>query len=378
MHLRRKVRIDIKLRTELIHNLLSKILTRDISVHELNKFISYCQAISKTCVIYEIRHGRLNLDQALSSKDQLDSFALDCIADLFARDDENDLFLFRRVFEHHFSETDVTPEMTTIKLRTLISSRVHQALISLFSRVDHGGWNIWRNLSLVTTRNKDIQEFSYLTKCYYFFNDKSREGAAPESLSPNGEKVCDELLSDWLRISLKENKGMPRVILNVFQILKKHPEYQQFLERGRLYYFLKRELNISYTDGSEIDTLTSQSGPGEEGNFFQSQGALAVSLKRYVIEMLDARYIEKGKISEQLSQKYLNILELYFSDLISDGYVDKLQSYVETCQHQHLLNDEWLQHRARLEYLIRLGKKWLQENLNSDEFLRASQMNVYS
>ncbi len=77
---------------------------KEISISELNQFIAYCQALSKTSLIHEIRHGRLNLDQSLSNQNQLDDFALDCIADLFARDRDNDLFLLRRVFEHQISE----------------------------------------------------------------------------------------------------------------------------------------------------------------------------------------------------------------------------------------------------------------------------------
>ena len=328
-------------------------------------------------MIHEIQHGRLNLDQSLSSQDQLDDFALDCIADLFARDKKGDLYLLRRVFEPKIIEIRKSPQSALILLRKLISSRVHQSLISLFSRVDQGGWKIWRNLSLVTKRNPHIHEFSYMSNCYLYCDKQSIHSSVPDGLNPCGTVLPDELLSDWLQMNLKDHYGLPQAILGVFDKLNQELEYRQFLERGRLFHALKQHLNVSYIDIEEIETLGSWEAERTRGNGSSTTQQLIPQINSYISSEILSKYVRKGKITNELSDQYKNILDIYFSDLISDGFVEKLQKYVIHTEHAELMNGEWLLHRGRLEYMIKLGKEWLREQIKSDEISTEQKVRVY-
>ena len=369
---------SIDFRSEKLIELIQKILDGVVTTPELNLFISYCQAFSKTSLINEIQHGRLNLDQSLSSQHELDDFALDCIADLFARDENEDLFLLRRVFESKLEEFYSTPSSAVPTLRKLIASRVHQSLISLFSRIDQGGWKIWRNLSLVTKRHPDLHEFTYLTNCYLYYDASGGGFETPDKLNPEGKSIPDELISDWLQTSLKEHYGLPQVIANTFLKLQSHSEYSQFIARARLYNLLKEHLNISYLDVGEIEALASNTANPSTQDAVPNQTEVSIALTAYLKGELHAKYVCKGKIEEPLCQEYFAILELYFSDLLSDGFVEKLQQYLELTGTNHLMNGEWLNHRGRLEYLIKLGKNWLREQLDLGEFSTHSKMRVYN
>ena len=110
-------------------------------------FTAIAKAYAKTHLKREIGRGRLDLAKSLVDQSQLDSFAVDCIAELFARDDSGSYFILERFFRDCMRDNRLEPINLTIRLRGLIESRVHQSLIALFSRVDSGGFKLWRNLS---------------------------------------------------------------------------------------------------------------------------------------------------------------------------------------------------------------------------------------
>jgi len=357
--------------------LIHKIIANDISASELNRFVAFCQAVSKTSLIHEMQLGRLNLDQSLSSQNQLDDFAIDCIGDLFARNESGELYLIKRVFESKIDIINASPQSVVIQLRKLICSRVHQSLISHFSRVDQGGWKIWRNLSLVTKRSPHIHEFKYLSNSYFYLNGKIEIKDAPQGLNPNGSILPDSILSDWLQESLKEHYGLPQAIQAVFKILKTRREYRQFLERGRLFYALKQHLNISYVDISEMETLNIGETGVEDLDSEKYHSTLNAGVNAFISEELLAKYIEKGKISPELSSRYAGILNMYFTDLIADGNVDKLQRYLALTSNEELMDAKWLLHRGRLEYMIKLGKSWLRDQIKSEKIPTSGEVRVY-
>lgn len=366
----------MEFRAEKLRDLLKKITTNRISIRDLNLFIAYCQALSKTTLIHQIQNGRLNLDQSLTSQFQLDDFALDCIADLFARNDRGEYFLIKRAFALRMDEIEESAQAAPVILRKLIASRVHQSLISLFSSVDQGGWKILRNLTLVPKRHPHIHEFSYLSNTFFFYSEIKQEQDVPGCLNPNGLEVSDEVLSDWLQTNLKEHYGMPQTIAGVFQNLSENSEYRQFLERGRLYHTLKTHLNLTYSDMGEMESLGGGVAIGLTNEVSVSPNELIHNVHQHLTTEIISTYVTKGKINSDLGRKYSKILELYFSDLISDGFVEKLQQYLSLTENQDLMNGEWLLHRGRLEYMIKLGKSWLQEQLKADEIPTKSDMRL--
>lgn len=363
-----KVELPIEFRAEKLYSLIRKILTQRIATQELNLFIAYCQALAKTCLIHEMQRGRLNIDQSLSSQDQLEDFALDTIADLFARNKGGDYYLLRRVFEPKLEQLNQSPASTTIELRKLISSRVHQSLVSLYSQVDRDGWKIWRNLSLVTTRSAQIHDFTSLNNHYLYSDKQDKPLSIPGDLNPNGESLPDSLLSEWLQYHLKKRYGLPQVLLGVFTDLSAWPEYQQFIERSRLFHMLQQHMNISYADIEDIETLSPISSNQVEDEFAEITQPAIAQITSFITEKLQGKYLGKGKISMALFDQYRSILTLYFTDLISDGHVERLQKYLSLTNTESLHQHDWLIHRGRLEYMIKLGKLWLRDKIYADDF----------
>jgi len=325
-------------------------------------------------VIHEIQQGRLNLAQSLSSQDQIDDFSLDCIADLFARDAHNDFYLLKRVFDPQLAAIILDPPTVFIVLRKLISSRVHQSLIALFSSVDRGGWKIWRNLSLVSKRADCIREFGYMSVTYLYSIQAGSASQIPEDLNPNGLVLEDELLSEWIMLALKENYGLPKVVQAVFKTLSEHDEYQQFIDRGRIFHSLVQHQNISYTDIGDMELASADMWEGDPAGMEINTDQMVNAVQGYIQDQLQAKYLEKGKIDAGICQQYTKVLDIYFSDLLCDGYVDKLNSYVDIAQAGDLSNGEWLLHRGRLEYMIKLGKDWLRSRIEAEEILTQPRM----
>ncbi len=359
-----------------VHQLILKILQQEHSHAELNQFIGICQALSKVCLIHEIQNGRLDLDQSLIGPGQLDSFALDCIADLFARDDSGDLFLLRRFFEPQLDCLTREPLSSLPALRQLICSRVHQSLIALFCKVDIGGGKIWRNLSLVSKRDPEIKEFNFINAQYYYFAEAGRSENPPSSLNPCAEPIPDEILKSHLQEALHKHYGLPQVVRTVLMDIRNNPEYQHFISKGQLYSLLKQLTNISKLELEDIENqLVSHTEQIDSCELSRYNIPIA-TLTAHLSEITSRKYLEKGKIDSSQSQHYLQLLELYFSDLVSDGFVEKLPHYVVLTRSQVLMNGQWQLHRGRLEYLIKLGKSWLQNYVESQGFLKTSRMNL--
>ena len=366
----------VSFRPEVVHQLILKVLQQKLTPGELNQFIAICQALSKVSLIHDIQNGRLNLNHSLIGPKQLDDFALDCIADLFARDDQGDLFLLRRFFEPQLDCLTRDPSSSLPTLRQLIRSRVHQSLIALFCKVDIGGGKIWRNLSLVTKRDPEIKEFQFIHTLYYYFAETGKLEHPPSSLNPCGEPVPDEILVSQLQDALHEHYGLPQVIRAVLMANRENPHYQHFISRGQLYHLLKQLTNISQLEMEDIENQLVSQADEIDGSELTRFNIPIATLTAHLAEITHSKYHEKGKIDAIQSLHYQQLMELYFSDLVSDGFVEKLPHYVELTGSQILMNGQWRLHRGRLEYLIKLGKSWLQNYVEGQGFLKNSKMKL--
>jgi len=362
--------------SEVVHQLILKLFHQELTPGELNQFIATCQALSKVSLIHEIQNGRLNLNHSLIEPTQLDDFALDCIADLFARDDQGDLFLLRRFFEPQMDCLTRDPSSSLPALRQLIRSRVHQSLIALFCKVDIGGGKIWRNLSLVSKRDPEIKEFRFLNTLYYYFTESGKLEDPPSSLNPFGQPVPDEILVSQLQDALHEHYGLPQVVRAVLIDNRKNPHYQHFISRGQLYNLLKQLTNISQVELEDIENRLISQTDGTDGAGLTQYNIPIATLTAHLAEITRTKYHEKGKIDASQSHHYQQLMELYFTDLVSDGFVEKLPHYVKLTGSQILMSGQWPLHRGRLEYLIKLGKSWLQNYVEGQGFLKNSKMKL--
>ena len=364
--------------TKRVLKLINKIVSGDFTTSELNLFILYCQSFSKACLITEINHGRLDLNHSLIGQDQMDDFALDCIADLFARDTDAQLYLIKRFFEPQLEDLSKTPERVIPILRKLIASRVHQSLVALFSRIDQGGWKIWRNLSLASKRQPRIREFSHLGRVYMFYADEDENIQLPEGLNPQSKPIPDEVLLDWLQASLKNTYGLPQTVATILEDLRSQKTYQQFVSRGHVYYLLKELLNINSTEVEELDALVATDLSPVDSDIHNETFITVEDVHLYLHIELHCRYKDKGKINADVCESYHAILTLYFSDLINDGSVERLPKYLSLAGKTKLETGEWDIHRGRLEYMIKLGKSYIREILESHDIPSNSEMRVYT
>lgn len=362
--------------TTKVLKIIKQIVNDNVELAELNWLIFYCQALSKSCLISEIQFGRLDLNHSLINQDQIDDFALDCIADLFARNDQEKYFLLIRFFEPQIDSLTQTPERILPVLRKLISSRVHQSLITHFSKVDQGGWKIWRNLNLATKRQPRLNEFTFLNQSYIFLDHHVNPENTQDRLNPRVNPIPDDQLSNLFLDCFKTVYGLPQILIKVLEEIRTHSDYQQFLSRSQVYKVLKDLLNINYMDVEEIDTLMSFETSPDETQQELSAGVKGSEIHRYVSDQLNARYLDKGKIDKTLFKSYYAVLKLYFSDLIEDGFTERLPKYLDTCGSKNLESDDWLLHRGRLEYIIKLGKSHIRELIKADDFSNNIEMRV--
>ncbi len=198
----------------------------------------------------------------------------------------------------------------------------------------------------------------------------------PDSLNPCAEVIPDEILRSWLQDAINGHHGLPKVVRTVLVAIRTNPDYQHFISRGQLYNLLKQLTNISQLDVEDLENqLVSNTDTSSDSELTRYNIPLTC-LTDHLAETTLNKYLEKGKINASQSRHYQKLLNLYFSDLVSDGFVEKLPHYVELTGSQILMNGQWHIHRGRLEYLIKLGKSWLQSWISEQGFLKESQMKL--
>ena len=135
-------------------------------------------------------------------------------------------------------------------------------------------------------------------------------------------------------------------------------------------------MNITFADIEDFENLSPVSSDSLEDGFAEIYEPIIKQATDFIEKKLTDKYLDKGKICTILFEQYIRILTLYFSDLICDGHVERLQKYTVLTRTESLQEEDWLIHRGRLEYMIKLGKLWLRDKMNADEFSKEFNMRL--
>jgi len=126
------------------------------------------------------------------------------------------------------------------------------------------------------------------------------------------------------------------------------------LPRSTLHHGLRQILELcNYNQRkNDADDIFSQSLISE------SNGEVLQLLMKELASQIQHSYSHKPFFNEQISEYYLKLANQYFSDLLEDGFTEKLPQYWKNIALRDLKYED---HKNRLEYLIHLGKEKLKK-----------------
>ncbi len=336
--------------------LIQKITLGGYSQFELSEFVAQCLKISEGYLKYQEITGKRIRDRNHRNEQELRDLAMDCIATLFTLNERNEYVQFRRYFGPYIdSRAKLNDEELLVMLRRMVIKKTKQELSRIFKERDPEGAKISRNIDVAIKGAIDIDIASRGGVKYISFSQFEGDVKSDKPLFP-----ADELVREVLT-EVGPSYPVVEIIRKTLDVLSEHVEYRQCVSRNVVARII-REVKVPRE--VELDKAARkyevEDEPHDRIDYEQARQTTLIRLQRKVDE-----YVEQGKLSRELAQIYYNALADIIEDVGSGGryssesYFKALRKYLP-----HLTRDVYVQeHRTILEYLGKLVKKFLRENL---------------
>ncbi len=322
------------LRTSLTH-----ILAHSHTKSELNHLIKVCHTLALIFLQHKV--SEINRDLRFHSLNNSD-IAFDCIADLFQQSDDGGLVRLEVYFQGIDIQNSSDEELLS-HLRRLVFSKVNQSIFRIYNESDPSLGKIIRNIKLAV---QSIHNFEIVNR----FDEIC--------ITPSG---CDSLehlpqlergdIENHLRSDKHGGGTIPQQLAHLSLCLRQQSSFSRLVPVVGVALAIRSlsqnqiEPTVFTVNDNHLDTL-------------DSLALIRRACSKTHGETKPA-YVGKGKITEDIFEKYFNVIEEHIVNRLvhnnGEGYsfYKGLQSYVPE------LNEEEYRrtHKSKLEYLARLTYK---------------------
>jgi hypothetical protein len=323
-----------------LRDLLLEVVGGSPSNSSISALCRRCQALASAFLFSLLRKGSLRLSECgISPRD----VAIDCIADLFAMDENGHLVQIERYFAGIDISTSSTEELLG-HLRRLVFSSVNRGLFRIYNEIDPVAGKILRNVKLAL-------QAPALFKIVEHVGEPWIVPTAVETLE-HLPAYSDEELARDLSLATRGKVSTPELLASLSLILRSQNIRRRSVRLMSVVHAIRRLLA---TPQPPLDALNAA-----EANLVQDD-ALAI-IKRAcekVKEKKRDRYFLGKLIKADIFDTYFSIIEsrmiaeLLESDKEGKSYYASLR-----CLHPGLQRDEYNRiHKSIIEYLGRLVRE---------------------
>ncbi|MBN2090154.1 hypothetical protein JW964_11085 [candidate division KSB1 bacterium] len=373
-----------------LHTLIHQICRGNFNHSELLEFISISQKIAVSYLKYqEITGKNISLDKR-GSQSNLEDVAMDCIATLFMRDDNNQFLQLSKYFYDVLNSPSILDDETIlIKLRGLVIKKTKQELSRIFRERDPEGAKILRNVRVALKNAPDLNSFRemgrefvfsemlaqsadyqpevVLMKNRHFVLSMNRMRTEPIEIQyPNLRRhlpvIPDRILKQQFLILYSPRDPVSAIIRKMLMVVANYPEYQNYLGLDVIVNLI-RSINKEMLHERFLSDAESES-PMDRLRLQEIDQAITEAII-YIEKKIYQQYVYKNKIPSPKADIYLATITDYISDLASGKNTDSNFSYL--CRHlpgltQRQYRDE---ERSIFEYLVKLAKNKLIKRLQT-------------
>lgn len=283
----------------------------------------------------------------------ISSIALDCIAEIFERDESNNFIELLNYFDGERSVDTNSEEQIMIHFRMLVFSKLKDGIFRIYRDYDPVTSKILRNIKLIAKNNDQIVIIERFGDTYLALSKIELD----EHLS---EYLADELESELIsRVHKKENIKV--LLLHLLQILAesdKHRKFYSMIDIALMFkdIFLKLELPfpVSY---HQNDSLINTD--------------IKTVIDKSVIEIrseLGNKYYTNNKMEKELFESFLEaIIEmLHDTYILNNGIELSHYDYLKKQNPDYSYAEYRNKHRIKFEYMVKLSKKIVVNNLKNE------------
>jgi len=382
--------------------LVPRIVQGGYSQGELCEFINLVQKISLSYLKYQEVIGKHIRWERRGKSGELEDMAIDCVAGLFMRNENNEFVQLRRYFgpclDAHPEPNDVE---LLIMLRRLVIKKTKQELSRIFKERDPEGAKIIRNIRVAVKNAKDLGIFREMGREYIFVRNgsssrsfahaeahaemnKKKSGAVKTAVMPQPQQVAAVVkaadLSDDELVYLR--KGKPSIpektlknhylelstakdhvsttIRKMLSVVKIDERFQNFLPTDVVARLI-RHTNLEMVRTRLISQIEDIS-PLDYVRLKEIERAKKRVLQR-VRQKIHSQYVASSKVSTDKGEIYFRTLADVLDDITHskkiESYFRHLRKYIPDLTQRRYREEE----RTIFEYLGKLTKKWFRELL---------------
>ncbi len=358
--------------------LIPKICDSTYSQSDLYQFVNLVQKISLSYLKYQEVIGKHIRWERRERNSELEDMAIDCVAGLFMRNDENEFVQLKRYFEPHLAGIPAPDdEELLILLRRLAIKKTKQELSRIFKERDPEGAKIIRNIRVAVKNSNDFGTFKEMGREYIFFQPAVFAPANDCANTPVHTVGEDEIPDDeYLRreqpvipektlrdLYLENYTPKDHVSTSIRKMLKVTTEEEKFMNclptdaiarliRYTNFEVVRSKLISQIAVDSPLDYVRMK-------EIEEAKRNVLVKIK----SKIQVQYVHSNKISPEKGDIYYRTLADVLDDITHnkkiESYYRHLRKYVPELTQKQYRSDE----RTIFEYLGKLTKKWFREYL---------------
>jgi hypothetical protein len=335
-------------RIKKIPELLRLAISGDISNSEINEFVSISTHLASTRLRQMKSSGKLFVDALQLS---LDFAALDCIADIFQRDEEG---IFIKINEYFSKEKDIeilSDEQVIFHYTRIIISKLNDSLFHYYYNNDPILSNIIRALKRAIKSDEKIRTFKRFGKtCIFSCDEIERHDELPE--------IPFDEFENLIYSTIKSAKGTKYNLEMIFEILNGQTNYRKFYDLNSIALILKRLCTIKKVSLDKAFYLMDDISSEE---ITRSINEAIHSLENRLKE----KYVESNKMATEVFDKHFSaVREIIFDSILySNGSDIHYYNYLKK-QIPDMEYEEYRQKfRIQFEYMLKISKTYIKESL---------------
>ncbi len=327
------------------------ILTGAYTPLDLREFVLLCHDLALPFLRKKIHQGKLNLASIrLNEHDAV----YDCLADLFARDDQGNFQSIRKFFDAQLPDWESgDADGLIVTLRHLVFAKINNGIIRLYSEADPALGKILRNMKkALETRSL----FEQTTR----FGDVFLVPAGADPLFHLPPLAPDQIQRAFsLAVLLHDN--VPTMLSKLRSVLIDQNDCQRSVLMMTAALMFKEIYELG---GEEA----SQPNVAEERLERERLGKIITKIRGEMWAELHPGYVGKGKCSEEIFAKYLDAMDDILQGFLADDNPDGFTFYEHLrAKMPELTPGEYRKnHRITLEYFAKVGRERIRKELKSE------------
>ena len=328
--------------TKYLIPLLNALLNGKINSFEINHLVRIAHSFASVRLTQLIRSHKIHFEIYPFT---ISSLALDCIAELFQRDEDGNYYELIAYFSLYEGSITFTDEEIVQRFQALVFSKLNDGIIRLYHEHDPILSKILRNLKSAIKKDNTLIMFDRFGELFF----------SPSTLEERNDHLVEfpfDEMEAALANLVHEKGNIKRYLNSLSDLLQNSNCYRRFVKVIDLAVIIK-SLSIKYD-------FTIISSSNIENDMLQNDIVKIVETSLLDLrKSFDEMYLRSNKMKSEDLNKYMNAVGELLKDtfVLNNGnnlsHYDYLQKSIPGINYDEYHN----QHRIRFEYMVKLAKK---------------------